>query len=411
MTKDYHIHTFPNGIRIVHKQVSSTKIAHCSIILDVGGRDESASQQGIAHFWEHMAFKGTKKRKAFYIINQIESVGGELNAYTSKEKICFYASVLDKYFEKTFDILKDITFNPVFPEKEINRERGVILEEMAMNYDAPEIAIQDDFDNIVFDGHPLGSNILGTQENIRTFKKNDFQKFIAHNINTNKLIFSSVGNFPFKEVKKIAEKYLKDIPAHNGQKVRKIFKNYIPKNITKKRTILQAHCMIGCTTYATTNEKRIPFNVLVNLLGGGGINSRLNLVLREKYGFVYTVEANYSSFIDTGLFAIYFGTEKKHLNKSISLVLKEIKKLKQKPLGKIQLHRAKEQFIGQLAMAKESNISIMQMMGRSLLDLNKIESINEILAKIKRITSSQLQDIANEIFVEDKLSYMTYLPE
>ena len=380
-------------------------------MLDVGSRDESAGQQGIAHFWEHMAFKGTKTRKAFYIINEIESVGGELNAYTTKEKVCFYASVLDKHYEKALDILRDITFNPIFPEKEINKERGVILEEMAMNFDSPEIAIQDDFDSIVFNGHPLGSNILGTRKNIKTFKKNDFQNFIQNNINTGKLIFSSVGSLPFKKVKDLAEKYLKDITAQNGYTKREAFNNYNPKNLTKKRVISQAHCMIGCTAYETANEKRIPFYLLVNLLGGTGMNSRLNLVLREKYSFVYIVEANYSSFTDTGLFGIYFGTEKSHLKKSISLVLKEIRKLKEKPLGKIQLYRAKEQFLGQLAMAQESNISTTLMMGRSLLDLDRIDSLNENFAKIKRITSRQLQDIANEIFVEDKLSYMTYLPE
>lgn len=411
MNTRIHEHTFPNGIRIVYKQVPHTRIAHCGIMLDVGSRDETVSQQGIAHFWEHMAFKGTKTRKAFYINNEIESVGGELNAYTTKEKVCFYVSVLDKHYEKALDILKDITFNSIFPEKEIDKERGVILEEMAMILDSPEIAIQDDFESIVFNKHPLGSNILGTRKNINTFKKNDFQKFIQNNISTEKLIFSSVGSLPFKKVKDLAEKYLKNITVQNGYTKRIAFNNYNPKNLTKKTAISQAHCMIGCTAYETTNEKLIPFYLLVNLLGGTGMNSRLNLVLREKYSFVYTVEANYSSFTDTGLFGIYFGTEKKHLKKSISLVLKEIKKLKEKPLGKIQLYRAKEQFLGQLAMAQESNISLMLMMGRSLLDMDRIESLNEIFSKIKRITSRHLQDIANEIFVEDKLSYMTYLPE
>jgi predicted Zn-dependent peptidase len=408
---DYEIHTLPNGIRIVHKQVLSTKIAHCGFILDIGSRDEKPEQQGIAHFWEHMAFKGTHKRKAFHILNRLDSVGGELNAYTTKEKICFYASVLDHYFDNALELLTDITFDSIFPEKQIEKERNVILEEMSMYYDAPEDAIQDDFDDLVFSNHPLGKNILGTAESVRSFTRNDFKSFIIENLDTERLIFSFVGSLPFKKVVKIAEKYLKDIPRFSAKHERILFSDYKPSSLIVNRSLTQAQCAIGRTAYAINDKKRLPFFTLINILGGPGMNSRLNLALREKYGFVYAIDASYNPYVDTGLIGIFFGTEPKQLDKSIKLVLKELKYLENQPLGTMQLHRAKEQLMGQLAMAEENNMSLMLMMGKSLLDSDKIESLEDIFASIRSISAVELQDIAVEIFDEEKLSFLTFMPE
>jgi len=222
---EYELFTLPNGIRVVHKQVTHTKIAHCGFVLDIGSRDEKPHQQGIAHFWEHMAFKGTRKRKAFHILNRLDAVGGELNAYTTKEKICFYASVLDAYFENALELLYDITFESIFPEKQIEREKNVILEEMAMYYDTPEDAIQDDFEDLVFSGHSLGRNILGTSQSVKSFQRNDFTAFIAENLDTERLIFASVGPMPFKKVKKLAEKYFSLIRRSRAKKKRESFLN------------------------------------------------------------------------------------------------------------------------------------------------------------------------------------------
>ncbi|NDK57697.1 M16 family metallopeptidase [Pontibacter fetidus] len=407
---DYHIHTLSNGIRIIHKQVSHTKIAHSGFIMDIGSRDELPQEQGLAHFWEHMAFKGTAKRKSFHIINSLESVGGELNAYTTKEKICFYSSVLDKHFERSFELLTDITFQSIFPEKEIEKERGVILEEMAMYLDTPEEAIVDEFDNVVFSNHSLGNNILGTKESVSGFQKQDFLNFIDRNLSTNALAFCSVSNWPFEKVVKLAEKYLSHIPTITKQLDRTPFLKYEPKAITLEKSISQAHCVIGCPAYALAAERRIPFFMLVNILGGPGMNSRLNLAVREKHGLVYTIDANYSTYIDTGLFSIYFGTEKKQLKRTTSLVLKEMKKLREKPLGSLQLHTAKEQLMGQLAMAEESNMGLMMMMGKSILDQNKVEPLNEIFDKIKSIKAGDLVDIANDVLREDQLSFLNYVP-
>ncbi|WP_026461932.1 M16 family metallopeptidase [Adhaeribacter aquaticus] len=407
---DYHLHTLPNSIRIIHKQVSHTKIAHSGFILDIGSRDENQDQQGLAHFWEHMAFKGTKKRKSFHIINRLETVGGELNAYTTKEKLCFYASVLDKHFEKAFELLTDITFNSTFPSKEIEKERGVILEEMSMYLDAPEDAIVDDFDEVVFQNHSLGNNILGTRESVSGFSKKDFLKFIADNLSTDHLVFCSVSNLPFEKVVKLAQKYLGNIPTITKERARQPFSAYKANIISVEKPIVQAHCVIGCPAYALADIKRIPFFMLVNILGGPGMNSRLNLSVREKHGLVYTIDANYATYIDTGLFGIYFGTEKKQLKRTTDLVLKELKKLREKPLGTLQLHTAKEQLMGQLAMAEESNIGLMMMLGKSILDMDKVDTLNEIFDQIRQIDAKQLQDIANEVLFEDNLSFLNYIP-
>lgn len=409
--QEYELHTLPNGIRIIHKRVPYTKIAHCGFVLDVGSRDEKPHQQGIAHFWEHMAFKGTSKRRSFHILNRLESLGGELNAYTTKEKICFHASVLDKHFEKAIELLTDITFDSVFPDKQIEKEKSVILEEMSMYHDSPEDSIQDEFDTVLFDSHALGNNILGTAESVRSFHKEDFRQFILENLNTEQIIFSSVSNLPFQKVVKLAEKYLSTVPAYSARRQRTPFNAYVPKKISKARAITQAHCAIGRTSYALNDSKRLPFFMLVNLLGGPGMNSRLNLALREKYGFVYAIDASYTPYIDTGFMAIYFATEPKQLNKSISLIQKELRSLKEKSLGAMQLHTAKEQLMGQLAMSEESNLNFMLMMGKSMLDLGRIDSLNEIFDSIRQINSKELQDIANEMFDEDQLSILTYLPE
>jgi predicted Zn-dependent peptidase len=411
MDENFEMITLKNGIRVIHKQVAFTKVAHLGFVLDVGSRDELREQQGLAHFWEHMAFKGTRNRKSFHVINRLEVLGGELNAYTTKEKICFYASLLDVHYDKAFELLYDITFNSTFPSKEIEKERTVILEEMSMYEDTPEEAIQDSFENIVFGDHSLGYNVLGTQETVKSFKRSDFRKFIKQNFDTSRLIFSSVGNIPFSQVKALAEKYLSDLPSMQPKHKRVLFKKYTPLIEEKKRPIHQAHCMMGLPAYGLMSEKRIPFYMLVNLLGGPGMNSRLNLSLRERHGYVYSVEASYHAFVDVGLFSIYFGTEPKHLEKSRSLVLKEIKKLKEAPLGSIQLHSCKEQIMGQMAMSEENKVSFMQMMGKSVLDLGEVQSLESIFKKIKSVNSRQLRSIANEIFEQDEFSELTYLPE
>lgn len=379
-------------------------------MMDIGSRDELPHEQGLAHFWEHMAFKGTEKRKSFHILNRLEAVGGELNAYTTKEKISFYASVLENHFEKAFELLTDITFHSTFPAKEIEKERGVILEEMAMYLDTPEDAIIDEFDAVVFKNHQLGNNILGTRESVSRFQREDFQAFIARNLDTNQLVFCSVSNWPLDRVVKLAEKYLGEIPVKTQKRERTIFTNYSPQTLAVEKAIQQAHCVIGCPAYPLSDPRRLPFFMLVNILGGPGMNSRLNLAVREKHGLVYTIDANYATYIDTGLFGIYFGTEKKQLKRTIGLVLKELKLLREKPMGSVQLHTAKEQLMGQLAMAEESNMGFMMMMGKSILDLNTVETLTGIFEQVKKVSAADLVEIANDTFREENLSFLQYVP-
>ena len=408
---EIHLVTLPNGIRIVHKETASTKIVHCGFIIDIGSRDETYNEQGIAHFWEHMAFKGTNKRKAFHILNRLDSKGGELNAFTTKEKISFYASVLDTHFEKAFELLTDITFNSIFPENQIEKEKNVILEEMAMYRDSPDDSLQDEFDELIFKNHSLGYNILGTQESIMSFKRKDFTDFLSEKLNTEKIIFSSVGNIPFKKVLKLSEKYLSEIPhLANGYK-RKTFEEYKADNKIIHKDVSQSLCAIGRTSYSINSNIRLPFFLLTNILGGPAMNSRLNLSLRERKGFVYSIEANYSPFIDTGIFSIQFGTENNNLDKSIESVFKELRNFKLKKLSLKQLHDAKEQLKGQLAISEENNTAFMLMMGKSLLDLNKIESLDEIFHQINNIDSSVILEVSNEMFEENMLSTLIFKPK
>jgi predicted Zn-dependent peptidase len=409
--EDYEVVTLPNGIRIAHRQIPHTQIAHCGIMLDIGSRDEQPHQQGLAHFWEHMAFKGTEKRKSYHIITRLETVGGELNAYTTKEKVCFHASVLGAHFEKATELLADITFHSVFPEKQIERERGVILEEMAMYYDSPEDAIQDDFDELVFPRHALGGNILGTTETVSSFTREDLQRFIAENYDTSRIVFASVSNLPFKQVVKIVEKYLRDVPTQQTSRKRQQPTGYVPKQTRVERPITQAQCALGRPAYGLTDPRRLPFFMLVNLLGGPGMNSRLNLNLREKYGLVYSIDASYTPYLDTGFLGIYFGTDPKKVDKANRLISQELRRLREQPLTTLQLHQTKEQLIGQLAMAEESNNSFMLMMAKSLLDIDRVEALSDINADINAITATQLQDLAQEAFQEDQFSSLTFVPE
>jgi len=407
---DYQAHKFQNDIRLVHKQVNNTRVIHCGYAIDIGSRDENKFQLGIAHFWEHMAFKGTQKRKAYHIISRLDSVGGELNAFTTKEKVFFYASVLSEHFEMAAELLTDIAFYSIFPEKQIEKERVVILDEMAMYLDNPDDAIQDDFDQVVFGDHPLGHNILGTTDTLNSIRKKDFMTFINDSLSNEKIVFSVVGPKSFKETLRISNKYIQRIPDHFSRKVRLKPSPNLGQKRNEEKSFGRAYCAIGKEAYSVKDKDRIPFFMLTNILGGPAMNSRLNLSLREKHGYVYSVEASYTSYSDTGLFGIYFGTEKRYLNRSIKIVLTELRKLRQQKLGSLQLHRAKQQIKGQLAISEENNTNLMLMMGRSLIDLDRIDPLDSVFKEVDHQTSGSLARIAEEILIEDQLNYLIFNP-
>lgn len=399
-----------NGITVVHRQVVHTEISHVGIMLDIGSRDENEVTQGLAHFWEHMAFKGTQKKNNLQIINRLEVIGGELNAYTTKEKICFHASILSPYYERALELLTDITFHSTFPEKELEKERSVILEEMAMYYDNPEDAIQDDFDEVLFPNHSLGFNILGTQESVTGFQSSDLRKFIDAHLDTSRIVVSSIGKLSHQKIFQWAEKHLGNIAKKSNLKQRISPFSNAPLEKKIKRGLSQSQVAIGRQSYEILHPDRLAFFMIINLLGGPGMNSLLNISVRERHGLVYNIDATFTSYMDSGYWAIYFGTEPNQVNKSLKLIFKEMSKLKEKTLSAHHLLKIKSQLKGQLAMAEEGNLNFMLMMAKSLLDREKIETLEEIFQQIDNISAEKIQQLANEMFQEDQLSRLIFEP-
>jgi predicted Zn-dependent peptidase len=405
------IHTLKNGIRVAHCRVSASKIVHCGIMLDIGSRDESETIQGIAHFWEHMAFKGTPTRNAFHILNRLESVGGELNAFTDKEKIMFYASVRTEHFMRAADLLTDIAFHASFPENHIRRERKVILEEMSMYYDDPDGALQDEFDALIYNRHAMGMNILGTEKSISRFHHKHFVSFVKKNLDTRRVIFSVVGDLTSDQVMQMAEELLAPISAKRAVRNRERAKGYRSRHVTIQRPVKQARCAIGGPAYSIKDDRRMLLYFLNNILGGPGMNSRLNMSLREKHGYVYSVGSQYIPFSDTGLFVVSFGTDPSQMKKAMSLVHAEMDKLSSQPMGRRQLSVSREQFLGQLAMAEENHIGFMMMMARNILDTGAVTSFELLHERIRTVSAEQLQAIAAEVFDPRRLSSLILEPE
>lgn len=404
---DLLLHTLSNGIRLVHYRIPGL-VAHCGLILNTGSRDEKDPEHGIAHFIEHMLFKGTKKRKAYHILSRLEDVGGELNAYTTKEETAVHASFLKDDYERAIELISDITFNSVFPKKEIEKEKDVVIEEINSYLDNPAELIFDDFEEQIFLNQPIGRNILGTPESVKSFSQKKISDFISNNYNTRQMVFCSVGNIPDEKVLKLFKLYFSEIVTDKSEVRTNEPWLYKPDSVTKKMNTFQNHCIIGNTAYDFKDKRRLGMFLLNNILGGQGLNSRLNLSLREKNGFAYNVESSYNPYYDTGIFSIYFGTDSQYLNKSISIAMAELKKLRTSKLGSIQLSKAKNQIKGYLARGYENHESLMLSLGKSLLVFNKIEPIEVTYKKIDAINASELLETANTIFEPSRLSTLIY---
>lgn len=404
---DLLLHTLDNGIRLVHHRIPGL-VAHCGIIINTGSRDETEKEHGIAHFIEHMLFKGTGKRKAYHILSRLEDVGGELNAYTTKEETAIHASFLKDDYERTIELISDITFNSVFPEKEIEKEKDVVIEEINSYLDSPSELIFDDFEELIFAGQPIGRNILGSPESVKSYSRNTITDFIRSNYNTHEMVFCSVGNISDDKILKLFKTHFAGIVTYNNEVRTNKRWAYKPASLIKKKDTFQNHCIIGNLAYDLRDEKRMGMFLLNNILGGQGLNSRLNLSLREKNGLAYNVESSYNPYCDTGIFSIYFGTDAQYLNKSISIAMSELNKLRTTKLGSIQLSKAKNQIKGYLARGYENHESLMLSLGKSLLVFNKIDTIEDICEKIDSITASELLETANDIFEPSKLSTLIY---
>jgi predicted Zn-dependent peptidase len=404
----HQIHTLPNGIRLVHKYVDSP-VAHLGLFINTGSRDELDKEHGLAHLIEHMLFKGTGKRKAYHILSRMEDVGGELNAYTTKEETCIHTTFFIDYYKRALELISDIALNSIFPDHEISKEREIIFDEINSYKDSPSELIFDEFEEMLFDGNPLGRNILGSIDALKTFKAEHIRNFINRNYSTEHMVVSSVGKIAFKKLIRLFEIYF-SAPGMKITKERKIQESAcIAESKTVERNTFQAHCIIGGPAFRLNDNRRLALYLLNNYLGGPGMNSRLNLALRERRGYAYTVDSMYTSYTDNGNITIYFGTDKSLVNKSRNIILKELKLLREKALTDLVLRKAKRQVLGQIAISSENNENYMLSMGKSLMIFNKIESLEEIGNKIDSISATNLLDIANEIFDPNKLSYLTYV--
>lgn len=406
----YQHHTLGNGIRIVHKQTDSY-VSHCGIIIHAGSRDENESEKGMAHFTEHCIFKGTRKRRSYQILSYLENVGGEINAFTTKEETCIYSSFLTEFLERAIDLMSDITINSTFPEKEIVKEKEVVLDEINSYRDNPSEEIFEEFEKLMFGGHSLGGYILGDSVCINKFKTPHLHHFMKRTYNTDEIVICSIGRTGFAQVIKILEKYFGGIKRNKRNWKRNRFKGYKPFNKIIPKSTHQTHCIIGNMAYSIKEKNRSPLVLLNNILGGPGMNSRLSMNIREKYGYCYNIESYYTPFIDTGIFGIYFGTEQNNIEKTTTLVHKELEKLRHSKLGALQLHRAKLQLMGQLAIGYEQSLNEMLSMGKSFLVFNKVDTIEEINKKIVSITAEQILNTANEIFGPAKLSTLIFKSE
>lgn len=403
----YQTYILKNGLKVIHED-APTKGAYCGLIINAGSRDEWPEETGIAHFIEHVIFKGTGKRKAYHILSRLEDVGGELNAYTTKEDTCLYASFLPRDYDRALELFADIVFNSVFPEKEIEKEKEVVIDEINSYKDSPGELIFDDFEELVYKDEPIGRNILGTEEAVRRFDRNQILAFVNRNYKPQRMVISSVGNIRFEKLVRIVEKYFGGIPGDTSQAERQKPALYVPQQKVIARGTHQHHCIIGNVAYDYRDERRLPLSLLVDVLGGSGMNSRLNLNIREKYGLAYNIEAAYTPYSDTGLFTVYFGCDAVDQEKCLKLCRREMEGLYQEPMGEVQLRKAKTQVIGQLTLSADNHENTMLSIGKSFLIYDKVDSIESLCQKVREIDASALQRIAAEIFDAGKQSVLIY---
>lgn len=403
----YDTYTLANGLRIVCLPTDSS-VSYCGFAVNTGTRDERPDEAGIAHFTEHMIFKGTRHRKSWHILNRMENVGGELNAYTAKEETLIYSVFMKEHLERAVELLSDLVRNSIFPKNEIDREVEVIIDEINSYRDNPAELIYDEFEDLLFSGHPLGHNILGDEKTLSGFNSEVGRDFLLRNYHPGNMVFFYMGSSPVKKVISFVEKYMGDAVAISSIQERTAPGEYIPFLHTEGKETFQAHALIGTRAFDMFDKRRTALYLLNNLLGGPGMNSRLNVSLREKRGYVYTVESSLTSFTDTGVFTIYFGTDPKNIDCCLKLVYKELKRLRDVSLTTSQLSLAKKQLCGQLGVGTDNKESMALGLGKSFLHFNRYDTLSEFYHRIEEVTSRDLLEVANEIFDEKRLSTLIY---
>ena len=410
MTK-YNTHTLKNGLRIIHLP-SVSQVVYCGYQIAAGTRHELPGEEGLAHFCEHVSFKGTKHRNALQIINGLEKLGGDLNAFTNKEDTTFYAAIQKEHIAKAVDLLTDIVFHSQYPQHEIEKEVEVICDEIESYNDSPAELIFDEFENILFQGHPLGHNILGSAEQLRTYTTEDALRFVRRHYRPDNAIFFAYGDVDFKRLVKTLEsrtesgEYATDLEGTAVPNPKLSIPD--PQLITKNHGTHQSHVIIGTRAYPYHDARRMPLYLLNNLLGGPGMNARLNLSLRERHGLVYTVESTMASYSDTGLWSVYFGCDSHDINKCRKLVLRELGRMMEKPLSHARLLAAKRQLKGQIAIACDNREQFALDFGKSFLHYGNERNLDTLFQRIDAITAEDIQQVALELFPEERLTTLIF---
>lgn len=405
-TKSY---VLDNGIRVV-VQFENTPVSHLGVMVMAGSRYEKPGEEGLAHFLEHCIFKGTNKRRAYHVLSRLDAVGGELNAYTTKEEIAIYASFSKEYFSRSSELLADICFNSNFPKNEIEKEKAIILDEINAYLDSPSDKIFDDFEAYLFKNHPLGNNILGTPESVKSFTDKDLTNYIERFFFPENIVISIVGNH---NEKRLLKRLNKDFGSVNLKGIKKSPKMVEQQSVFKmhtKESNYQTHIMVGGEAPGVDSDNRRVMTLLINMLGGPALNSRLALSIREKHGFSYNIEANYTPYQETGYWNVYASTDQENSKKTLHLIWKELKRFQKEKLTEYQLSKAKTQLKGHLALAMDSNSGIMLNNAKSLLVFNQLDTLEEIHDKIDKISAESIQELAQKYFIKENCSELVFTP-
>ena len=419
----YNTYILDNGLRIIHLP-SDSKVVYCGYQINAGTRNEEPGEEGLAHFCEHVTFKGTERRKAWHILNCLESVGGDLNAYTNKEGTVYYSAILKEHIARAVDLLTDIVFHSVYPQAEIDKEVDVICDEIESYNDSPAELIYDEFENIIFKGSPLGHNILGTAEQVRSFKTEDALRFTRKLYRPDNAIFFAYGDIDFKKLVRLLKKsFLSEerrvkSEKFNSPEAQAQFNiqhstfntqhSFEGQTIVMQKNTHQAHVMIGTLAYDVNDSRRMPLYLLNNMLGGPGMNAKLNLALREHNGLVYTVESTMVAYGDTGIWSIYFGCDEHDVKRCLRLVRKELDKFMQKPLSEAQLKAAKKQIKGQVGVACDNRENFALDFGKSFLHYGWEKNVDRLYEQVDEITAEQIQAVAQELFDKDRLTTLIF---
>ena len=404
----YHYHTLSNGLRIVFRPTTST-VAYSGVYINVGSRDEAPADEGMAHFIEHSIFKGTEHRRSYHILNRIDGVGGELNAFTTKEETCIYASSLAEHLERCLELFSDVLFHSVFPSHEIENEKDVVVEEINSYRDQPAELIYDEFEELFFRGHPLSHNILGTKRNVKGFTPARLRDFMRANYTPSRMVVTVVANVDFRKLVRLCEKYFGSYQSSESPSPRLQSPVSQCFDMTVNRHTHQVHLMVGCPAPNLFDERKVAFTLLNNIIGGPAMNSRLNVAIRERYGFCYTIESQYIPYSDAGLFNVYAGVDGDAAERTTELILRELRAFCSQPLTPHQLLAAQKQLIAQMSINNDVALNEMQSIGKAYLNYDHVDTLEEMSRDLLSVTSSDIQNLANELFAsDDSFSFLYY---